>query len=139
VNATRTYTAHHQALRETARWCRPLHPFDVRVVVALHERGGKATIAELADDLADAEGAAVRRSRFRLALHDFATMDEFPKDSALAITAQGTRCAQRFMANLHRQGPCINFQLRRSFSGLRYCGECGWSETVHGYQREDPS
>jgi hypothetical protein len=55
-----TYTRTHTALVATAHET-GLKPFDVRVILALHERGEEATSFELSEDL-NSEGSQVRRS-----------------------------------------------------------------------------
>lgn len=60
MTLTDRYSALHRALVDVARR-RDLAPMDIRVLVALHERGGAATSEEIEQDLL-CEGSAVRRS-----------------------------------------------------------------------------
>jgi hypothetical protein len=60
MNLTRAYSQLHRALVDAAR-TEHLTPTDVRLLVAIHERGGQARTDELAADLC-CEGTAVRRS-----------------------------------------------------------------------------
>jgi hypothetical protein len=64
MSLTREYTLTHQAVREVATK-RELMPMDVRVLVAIADRGGVARTDELETDLGMG-GSAVRRSLLTL-------------------------------------------------------------------------
>lgn len=64
MTLTDAYSQVHRALADSAREA-GLVPHDVRVILALDERGGTATSEELYDDLR-CEGTAVRRSLLTL-------------------------------------------------------------------------
>jgi DNA-binding MarR family transcriptional regulator len=63
-SVTTAYSAAHDAFR-LAAWDAEIHPFDVRLLVALEERGGTGRTDELAREML-IEGTAIRRSSLTL-------------------------------------------------------------------------
>jgi hypothetical protein len=60
MSITAEYTAIHQAIAEEGKRV-GVKPFCIRVLLAVHERGGEATTLEIEEDL-KADDAAVRRA-----------------------------------------------------------------------------
>jgi hypothetical protein len=58
---TAAYTATHQALAQAARK-HSLRPYEVRVLLALHERGDRARTDDLEADLGLGDGTALRQA-----------------------------------------------------------------------------
>lgn len=73
TTATATYGRFHDALLSIAHE-HGLVPFDVRMLVALHERGGEGRSDELERDMV-VEGSAIRRSSLTLRKARLVTAD----------------------------------------------------------------
>lgn len=98
-SVTRAYSAAHQAFKLAAESQPGLTSFDVRVLVALYERGGTAGSFDLAGDL-ESEGTSVRRSSLVLR-HEFVVVDAVDGgrvrqgvQSRLRLTLRGWRLAE---------------------------------------------
>ncbi len=105
MTATLTYGRIHNALRSTAGVLQTV-PMNVRVLVALHERGGAATTDELTADL-HANATAVRRAAGELYVRGWARgmgVDGGPRRegvrSRLELSAEGECVARSFFAHL---------------------------------------
>ncbi len=105
MTATVTYGRIHTALRSTADIVQT-EPMNVRVLVALLERGGAATIDELETDL-HANATAVRRAAVHLYARRWATglaSDGGPRRpgarSRLELTADGEQIARGVLNDL---------------------------------------
>lgn len=101
MSFTRTYGQGHDALLTTARALN-LIPFDVRLLVALHERGDEGTTRDLEREMSDL-GSAIRRSSLKLRARGFIVADAGPGTTRprrgvrarFTLTRAGSQAAQR--------------------------------------------
>src|SRR5262245_54789271 len=99
MSVTETYSHAHEAFEVVAR-ANDMAPFDMRLLVAIHERGGEARTDELEVDL-QACGSAIRRSYPNLWVRGLLKADAGegtfrPKrgvNTRLTLKASGTRLA----------------------------------------------
>jgi hypothetical protein len=107
---TENYSRIHDALLDAAT-LRGLRPWDVRVLVALEERGGRAVTDQLQDDLRDRNGAQVRRSLITLYAQDLATGQSSRggprragQRSVVTLTFNGRAIARDVLRTLYLEG-----------------------------------
>ena len=104
MTATETYSRLHEALSDEAASI-GLTPWDVRILLALHERGGEGRTDELEGELLCCS-SQIRRSSLPLRAARFITADagkgtRAPKRGTrarLVLTAKGRVSAQRVLA-----------------------------------------
>lgn len=110
MTTTASYAATHDAFISVAERER-LIPFDVRLLVALADRGGRGRTDELERDMLT-HGSAIRRSSMTLRARGLvrataADGGPTPKRGVrvrLTLTARGARVAQRALERSHPAG-----------------------------------
>lgn len=119
---TAAYTRAHAAFATAARE-HALRPFDVRILLAVHERDDSADTAAIATDLGQPEGATVRRALPELVMFDLVTTVASDGGrvrpgtrTVVTLTAAGRAIAER--ALLLAQPPAVTValdELRREY------------------------